>query len=185
MAEMTEMRLDDYRALVEQVMLDCIAEGEDSSSRLFENSGEAHAAIVTNTMLTSARNRVSIYSGQLTKTVWNSDAIRDVVRRVPSASISVLVDDCDNASESAIADLQDLVASGQITVRQLGRESNLKHFCVVDGRHVRFEREASSRKAIVAFGSRELALPATELFDSLWADAGPVDLKGCSLPAAR
>lgn len=174
-------RMDSYKKLVDDVMRDATL-GDRNVLRVFENSGEEHARIVIDAMLNSAVEDVGIFGEEALGSVFDADLLRKTAEQPGMRPIRFLLEAKSpfDRPTSALPDLIDLVVAGKIEVRHLSTQpkSRLGHFTVVDGQHVRLERDHPRRKAIVAFGAPELASSAAELFDILWEDAEAVSPVG-------
>jgi hypothetical protein len=168
------MTLPEYTALVEQVMQDALI-GGPAVDRVFENSGEPHATVVLGTMLDHAQGQVALYTAEMNSDVWNAGRVRAFLTRAPEATMRVVVDadDVFTSPNSALRDMTDLVRSGRIEIRKRTPGAQLPHVAIVDGRHVRIERNHRDRKAVVGFGNKELGERATNFFDQVWSDATP------------
>lgn len=167
------MNLVEYRQLVEQVMLDARS-GRAGLGRVFANSGEAHARVVLDTMVDNAQNELCIYSERMHRAVFDADRIRAFLTRSPNALIRVVLEfDAIGQPDCALTSLQDQIDAGRIEV-SVKKLAGVAHVAVVDGQHVRLERDHIARTATVAFGHAALAAASMKLFELLFPDKGKV-----------
>ena len=152
------LNLEEYRALVEQLMRDA-KRGAHDGDRVFPNEGVATARIVIDTMLDNAENHVDAYAGKFSRDVYDSDRIKRFLQRVPDGTVCALVDSPSALHDegSALADLHEFIKSGRIELYETAPQYRGSHVCVVDSSYVRVEQDQTHRKARVSF-SKDSAL---------------------------
>jgi hypothetical protein len=163
-----------YRALVEGVMRDVIL-GSDAAPRVFENTGKEHARIVLDVMLANAQSSIDIYSECMNREAFDPQRIRDFFARCPGGQVRILVErgDVFQSKESALSDLSDLIGHEGFHIQRSSNPSQ-SHVAIIDGQHVRIEQSHEARRAIVAFGQKELAQAARKIFEVLWPHGQPL-----------
>lgn len=177
-AQLEAPGIDDYRDLVRRVMQD-VSSGSRRMARTFANTGAAHARVVLDTMMANAHDRVDIFSRELGNAVWDPAWFGTMGDRAPDVRLRVLVDNDGRLDESHSAIPAVMRAGGRIEVRRCqSMPKTPAHFTVVDGRHVRLERDHATKKAVVAFGVEDVGTTASETFETLWKHAVPVAAQG-------
>jgi hypothetical protein len=169
------MPIEQYRELVQQLMRDALL-GNPSTPLVFPNSGPEHARVVLDTMFANAQTSISVYSEMMHNDGYDPALVRAFLDRAETPSsggdapLRVLVEreDVFKNAASVLSRLKDLVRNSKIEVRVL-QDPKWNHLVVVDDRHVRVEQSHPERKAVVAFGQKQLGGLLHARFDQMWA----------------
>ena len=171
-----EKEMDGYRKFVAEVMASA-AKPEATAPRVFDNLGTDHAKIVIEAMLRSAQRKIRVYAQCLNTDVYDAALLREFHLRHPDGEVEILVEKIDvfQNPESALNGCGNLLST-KFQVRTT--EYRGKHLQIVDNAFVRVETSQDARKAIIGYGVPELMSNASELFDTIWAQAQPVEPHG-------
>jgi sugar-specific transcriptional regulator TrmB len=158
--------LDEYRALVTRLMQEV---RRDAKPRAFRNKGTEHAQIVIDTMLDSADRSICIFAQEMSREVFSSEKVKAFLTRHPEGLVSVVVENptAQTSSSSALNDLHDEIASGRVSVVVAKNPPHDRNVCIVDGIHVRLEKNQARRMATVVFGDSALGNTAVKFFDAI------------------
>jgi hypothetical protein len=173
----TELPVEEYGVHVARVLDDVIVRG--TASRVFDNFGAGHAAIVLREILTRASKKISIYARRLDKKVWNAAWLRDFLAHSPAGIVDILVENEDVFSdvESALYQAYDLLMDPRVTVAVVPEEDRAEHMALADDWLVRVETSPEDRTASVAAGETDLVVAARELFAILLRRSRPLARK--------
>jgi hypothetical protein len=163
--------IDRYSEYVRLSMVEAKLIGRPSA---FENRGTPHARAVLSTMIDNADSSVCIFARRLRSDVHDADRIKAFISRHPDKIVRIVVEEPNplHDPDSALAKLQDEVASGKIELKVLDHRRVPDHLdrdniCIVDGLHVRRERDQEARKANVFFADPCVAEKETSRFDAI------------------
>lgn len=144
---------------------------EHSNSRLFENACAAHARIVIDELLKSARETVLVYCGRLSAEIYLPlvETFKDALAR--DVNVRVLIENAKAETEELAKMLQEKQWIRQSTQPHDGE---LPHFILVDGMRYRMEVNDEEKRALVCAkvsdknGTEKTAKAMKTFFDYIW-----------------
>lgn len=159
---------------------------KSGSPDVIDNSSAEHAAILIKNMFNYATVCVDLFSGCLTKSVYERQDIKDAGRSfiARGGKVRILVQD-ENSDEflkdhefiRSVKSACDDGKDGNFTVSKLspaiGKDIKA-HFLVMDKRAYRYEPDKLKHEAVACFNNPDIALSLSGLFDALILSSSPV-----------
>ena len=144
------------------------------------NDSVEHAAIILQSMLSSAQRSVKVLTGELNKEAYGRRAIVDQVKQFiedESHSLQILYEDKTLEQEGAKERhpfLEAVAGKSRVELRHVPEQLQSRyefHFMVVDGDCYRFEPNKEKFGAVAVFGDTQGGENLEELFSTLWSSS--------------
>lgn len=136
---------------------------EQNDPTPISNESRLHAAIIIQELVRSAKERVCIQCSRLAPDVYgNPDTLKEIKEALNrGVEFKVAV----RSKFPLTKELYEVLALAPNADIQLGREVYGKDYCVVDGKRVRFEKDAVLGKAVAIACDAELGSLLTKAFN--------------------
>ena len=134
------------------------------------NASHRHASIIIEELIRSAKQSFFAYCGKMSCDVW-TEAIREQLRLAISRGVDVQI---------VLTDAVEVppFLNGRVHILNLenlgdyrGAYESIQHFAVVDGKHLRMEKDPATREAVFAANRPDFAVELEKIFCSLRAVA--------------
>lgn len=169
------MQLNTYKKYIEEL-------ASDKRNKVFFNSGKEHAVIVLSSMFKRARKSIKIYAGNMLGGIANNqayiDAINDFLAR--QGKIEILLEEYDEENEPVIFKTfrryyrfnpnQIVIKKHIFSLSEGTSQFTPIHFCVVDGRMYRIEKDIVNFAAQGNFNDIGVSTELANAFDKIFND---------------
>ena len=127
------------------------------------NASYRHASIIIEELIRSARQSFFAYCGKMSRDVW-TEAIREQLRLAISRGVDVRI---------VLTDAVDVppFLNGRVHILNLEKlgdyrsaYESIQHFAVVDGKHLRMEKDPATREAVFAANNPDFAVELEKIF---------------------
>ena len=167
---MTNIKKEDWGNISEKyydLVLDCFTKNSDTK---IPNPNVEHAKFLTAFLLSKAKKAVRIFSGNLSKEVYEDPRIKEILSSKEGIKLQIIVED------NAEADLKEKYPNIEVSISKL--ESNEEtnrvpgHFIVIDNESYRYEKNHQNGnltdiKGTANFNDKKVSSAMVAVFDNL------------------